>query len=187
MITDRILRGARIYLRQIALSDCTNKYVEWLNDLEVNQYLETRWHIQDLQSIKDFVTFQRENDNSILFAIIFNNNSGSTHDTSGSFHVKADGISVEYHIGNIKIGPINKHHNRAEISYFIGEKNMWHQGIATEAIRLICDFGFNELNLHKIDAGVYIDAIGSWKALSKRMALLENPFFENIMFLEIDT
>ena len=161
MITDKILKGNCVYLRQITLQDCTNKYVEWLNNSEVNQYLETRWQVQSLDMINAFVESQRENDHSVLFAIVFNN--------------------TDTHIGNIKIGPINRHHNHADISYFIGEKNLWNKGIATEAIRLVCNFGFNDLNLHRIEAGAYSTAVGSWKALEKNGFIREAVFREQVM------
>lgn len=112
-----------------------------------------------MPAIKSFVASQRENDHSFLFAIMY----------TGT------------HIGNIKIGPINRHHHHADISYFIGEKNLWHKGIATEAIGLIRDFGFNELKLHRIEAGVYSAAIGSWKALEKNGFLREAVFREQVM------
>lgn len=168
MLTDKILVGntvvdgnleGGILLRQIEISDCTDSYVNWLNDPEVNQYLETRWSVQDLQAITSFVKSQRENDHSILFAIVFANK----------------------HIGNIKIGPINRHHNHADISYFIGNKKLWNHGIATESIRLVCEFGFKELDLHRIEAGAYSKAIGSWKALEKNGFLREGTFRKQVL------
>lgn len=161
MITNRILRGGKITLRQITLQDCTDSYVEWLNDPDVNQYLETRWNRQDIFTIEDFVKSQRDNGHSILFAIINN--------------------STQYHIGNIKIGPINLHHHHADISYFIGDKNLWGKGIATEAIRLVCQFGFEEIHLHRIEAGVYSDAVGSWKALEKNGFVREAIFRKQVL------
>ncbi len=166
MITDKILMGKGVYLRQITLQDCTNRYVEWLNDTEVNQYLETRWSVQDLQAIKEFVSSQRKNNHSILFAIMYNDSYNSV---------------VGKHIGNIKIGSINRHHNHADISYFIGEKNFWNKGIATEVIGLVRDFGFKELGLHRIEAGVYSTAVGSWKALEKNGFKREGVFREQVM------
>ena len=44
---------------------------------------------------------------------------------------------------------------------------MWGKGLATEAIKLACKFGFEELGLHKLEAGAYENAIGSLKALEK--------------------
>lgn len=39
MITSKIETGKLVLLRQIELSDCTDTYVQWLNDPNVNQYL----------------------------------------------------------------------------------------------------------------------------------------------------
>lgn len=161
MITSKMIIGNNCYLRQIELTDCTQTYVQWLNDPEVNRYLETRWSRQDMKSVKDFVQFQRNNDHSILFAIIAKNE--------------------RKHIGNMKIGPIHPHYLYADISYFIGEKSYWNKGIASEAINLVCKFGFEELKLRKIDAGTYATAIGSWKALEKNGFIREGTFRENVI------
>lgn len=162
MVTAKILHGSKIFLRQIELSDCTMSYVEWLRDVEVNQYLETRWSEQTLDNVRDFVKSQRENNHSILFAIIL--------------------ISDNRHIGNIKIGPVNECHKHADISYFIGDKSQWNKGIATEAINLVCEFGFHEMHLHRIEAGVYAEAVGSWSALEKNGFIREAVFREKVMF-----
>ncbi len=160
MITKSVLRGDKILLRQIELTDCTEEYVSWLNDPEVNRYMETRWSEQNADQIMEFVKSQRENDHSVLFAII--------ELTGGK------------HIGNIKIGPVHPHYHHADISYFIGAKSMWHKGIATEAIRLICGYGFDELGLHRIEAGAYEAAVGSWRALEKNGFIREGVFRDQV-------
>ncbi len=162
MITQNVLIGDLIYLRQIKISDCTEQYVRWLNDPEVNQYLETKWAEQNLETIKSFVESQRENEHSVLFAMVLKEN--------------------DQHIGNIKIGPVHPHYLHADVSYFIGEKKQWHRGIATEAIRLTCEFGFRELKLHRIEAGAYACAEGSWKALEKCGFKKEGIFRKQILF-----
>ncbi len=164
MITNSVLSGGGIRLRQITSNDCTEQYVEWLNDPEVNQYLETRWVKQDIESITEFVKAQRDNNHSVLFAIIQKEN--------------------DKHIGNIKIGPINFHHHHADISYFIGEKSEWNKGYASEAIRLICRYGFEELHLHRIEAGAYCTAIGSIRALEKNGFQREAIFREQVFSRE---
>ena len=88
--------------------------------------------------------------------------------------------SINRHIGNIKIGPINSHHHHADISYFIGEKEFWNKGIATECINLVSGFGLSELNLHRVEAGTYATAIGSWKALEKNGFTREGVFRKQV-------
>ena len=161
MKTDIILCGGGVRLRQITLQDCNETYVQWLNDPEVIKYLETRWYRQDLDTIKAFVQSQLDNDHSVLFAI-------ETEET-------------KRHIGNIKIGPINRHHKHADISYFIGDKSYWRKGISTKAIHLVCQYGFKNLSLHRIEAGAYSAAIGSWKALQKNGFKREAVFREQVI------
>lgn len=161
MVIEKILVGKRIILRQIELDDCTNVYVKWLNDPNINRYLETRWSKQNLDSIKEFVKSQRENNHSILLAITM--------------------LEDGKHIGNIKIGPVNSYHLHADISYFIGENAYWNKGLASEAINMICQFGFEELGLHRVEAGCYSAAIGSWKALEKNGFVKEGIFRERVI------
>lgn len=162
MITNKVLQGNSIDLRQIEESDVNDCYVKWLNDNEITQYLETKWYPQNIETIKSFVINQRNSKDSFLFAIIKKNSNE--------------------HIGNIKIGPIHPHYKHADISYFIGEKQYWGGGIATEAIRLIVGFGFAELGLHRIEAGTYSLAIGSQRALEKNGFTKDGVFKEQVFF-----
>lgn len=161
MITQQQLLGEYCCIRQIEMQDCTETYLEWLSDPEVNEFLETRWIDQSMETILAFVDSQRSNTHSFLFAIIYNID--------------------QRHIGNIKIGPINHIHHHADISYFIGEKTLWGKGIATEAIGLVCKFGFEELGLHRIEAGVYSKAKGSYRALEKNGFIREGVFREQVV------
>ncbi|PHU40931.1 Protein N-acetyltransferase, RimJ/RimL family [Pseudobutyrivibrio sp. AR14] len=159
IIQNKLITKKGFIIRSISLDDCNEKYVNWLNDKEVNQYLETRWCEQNIESIKDFVRKQIASEDSYLFAIC-----------------KQDGT----HIGNIKIGPINNRYKHADISYFIGDKNMWNKGVATDVIERICKFGFEELDLHKIAAGAYKEAVGSIKALENNRFLREAIFKDEV-------
>jgi len=157
MIYKGSLKSKNIYLRMVELTDCNQKYFNWLNDNEVNQFLETRWSVQTLESIKNFVEEIRNSDHSYLFAI----------------------MKDEKHIGNIKIGPIHKIYKSADVSYFIGDKSQWGRGVATEAIKLVTDFGFNTLGLHRLQAGAFEINIGSQKALEKNGYIKEATYRKN--------
>ena len=54
----------------------------------------------------------------------------------------------------------------AEIWYKI-HPSYWRQGFATEALTKILDYGFYELHLHRIEAGVAVENIPSIKMLEK--------------------
>lgn len=60
----------------------------------------------------------------------------------------------------------------AEIGYWIGEP-YWGQGIATRAVRLITDYGFNDLDLVRIYTGVFDFNKASQKVLEKAGYKLE--------------
>lgn len=135
-----------IFIRSIQLEDVTTKYVSWLNDSKVNQYLETRFHKQDIDSVKNYISLQLNNPLEQLFTIRTSENK---------------------HIGNIKIGSINTIHNVAQVSLFIGDKKFWGKGYASQAIRLVSQYSFQKLRLRKLTASAYTSNIGSIKAFLK--------------------
>lgn len=137
----------RLVLRPLVDSDCGERYCSWLRDPDVNAWLETRWVSQDIISIKNFVHSSNANPEVVLLGIF------RRHD--------------DFHIGNVKLGPINKNHSCADISYFIGERSVWGQGYATETIRLVLKFAFEQLGLHRVQAGCYAANVASARALLK--------------------
>ena len=57
-------------------------------------------------------------------------------------------------------------YKNAEV-WFKLHPNFCSKGFATEALKKIISFGFNTLNLHRIEAGCAIENIGSYKVLEK--------------------
>ena len=142
-----ILESDIFYLRKISIDDCDKNYLSWMNDPEINKYLESRFMTHTIDSLKDFVTSMNNSENNVLFAIIDKES--------------------DNHIGNIKLGNIHPIHKYADIGLIIGDKNYWGRGIATYAIKLVSEFAFDELNLRKVFAGVYENNIGSIRAFEK--------------------
>ncbi len=58
-------------------------------------------------------------------------------------------------IGNIGIMHLDWGNRRAEIGVMIGEKEYWNRGFGTQAISLLLNYMFEELNLERI--GLYCD------------------------------
>jgi RimJ/RimL family protein N-acetyltransferase len=141
------LDGKQIYLRDVRLTDIDRGYLRWMNDPEINQYLESRFHVLTHQDLEAFVTKMQTDPDNAFFAIVVRD--------------------ADKHIGNIKLGPINRMHRTADIGLVIGEKSYWGRGIATEAIQLVAEYGFGALNLHKLTAGCYSTNPGSARAFEK--------------------
>jgi ribosomal-protein-alanine N-acetyltransferase len=145
-----ILKGKIICLRAVTQDDVGERYLKWMNDREVTQYLEVRFSHQSLENITDFVRKMSAKQDEFLFAICVINANGA-----------------QEHIGNIKLGPINPHHKSADVSLVIGEKSAHGKGYGTEAICLITQYGFEVLKLNKLKAGCYAPNEGSSRAFEK--------------------
>ena len=158
------LRSNRIELSQVQIRDASVEYLLWLNDVEVNKFLETRWISQTLETVISYIKKVSSSPTELLLKIVV--------------------AAEEIHIGNIKIGPIDVNNKSAELSYFIGNKSFWGQGYATEAINLCVDYCFETLGLHKIQAGCFETNIGSQKALLKSGFELEGRLRKRILTID---
>ncbi len=121
----------RVFLRPLTESDITDSYVAWFRDPEVTRFLDAR----DI-SRNDAIEHLRRGQIGkawLLYAIC-----------------KADGR----HVGNLKIGPILWRHMTSDMITVIGDRSVWGQGCAREAIRLGIDIAFSELNIRKLSASI---------------------------------
>ena len=68
----------------------------------------------------------------------------------------------------------------AEIGYWLGEP-FWNKGIATTAVKLITDYGFNALGFIRIHTGIFEYNIASMKVLEKNGYKKDGVFEKNII------
>ncbi len=152
------IQTKRLTLRPITLNDTKGPYLNWMNDSEVNRFLESRFQVQTPETLTNFIKGLSP-DSNVFLAICLK-----------------DGT----HIGNIKLGPIQKTHLRGEIGIVIGEKKHWGKGYASEAIEAVTKFAFEELKLEKVTAGAYSENFGSLSAFKKagfqQEAVLKNQY-----------
>lgn len=139
--------GNTIYLRNLCLQDANRDYCDWLNDPQVNRYLESRYQRWTVKKIKQYIKDVNSNNFNLFLAII-----------------RKD---CGRHIGNIKLGPVDLRHKHCDIGIIIGDKPSWGKGFATEAIKLARNYAFKTLKLQKLTAGVYGQNIGSLKVFKK--------------------
>jgi [ribosomal protein S5]-alanine N-acetyltransferase len=74
-------------------------------------------------------------------------------------------------------------HNRAEIGYGLYDENYKRKGHMSEAMKPILDFGFNKMNLNRIEAFLSVENLPSLKLVTKfgftKEGLLRNHYFKN--------
>jgi RimJ/RimL family protein N-acetyltransferase len=141
------LNGRFISLRPLKVSDASNEYCAWLNDPSVNRFLESRFERWTILKLKNYLRKATKDKSSLFLAII----------------LKPNG----HHIGNIKLGPIDRRHLFGEIGIMIGAKDQWGKGRASEAILLLKKYAFLRLGLRKLVAGIYKPNLGSIAAFRK--------------------
>ncbi len=131
----------------------TDSYVSWLNAPEINRYLESRFVTHTVESTRAFVALVLASPNSLFLGI-------KSH-------------QLGRHVGNIKLGPIDPHHETGDIGILIGDKAAWGKGIATSAIEAISEIAGNRLKLRKLTAGCYASNAGSQRAFEKAGFVVE--------------
>lgn len=73
-----------------------------------------------------------------------------------STHVFAiEAIAENRLIGTCGLYDIHWRIRKAELRIRIGDKDVWGKGYGTESTRLLTDFGFSDLNLHRIFLSVF--------------------------------
>jgi diamine N-acetyltransferase len=70
-------------------------------------------------------------------------------------------------IGNVDLHTIDVGNRTAELGIMIGEADARGRGLGTEAVRLICDIGFNALELHSIMLVAFGWNVAGQKAYAK--------------------
>lgn len=131
------VQGSRVCLRPLEREDLNARYLSWLNDPEVTRYMETGTFPTTAQDLEKFYDDVTESRNQVILAV-------------------ADKKSGQ-HIGNVKLGPIHWVHRCATFGIMIGDKKFWGRGAGLEATRLMVEYGFDRLNLRRIDLGVFAE------------------------------
>mgnify|MGYP006083421771 FL=1 len=147
-----------LLLKKIDLkNDISEKYLKWMNDLEVHKYTKQKYKKHSLEDIRNFVREKNKSKREYLYGIFIKKKKSNIH------------------IGNIKLGPIKWYYKLAYISYFIGEKNLWGKGYTTLAIMQMIKKAKNK-KLKKLKAIFHNKNVGSKKVLVKCGFKIEKRF-----------
>jgi RimJ/RimL family protein N-acetyltransferase len=141
-----ILRGSKIYL-SVTLEQDKEKWLVWINDRDIQNFISSP---MDIYFEKDFdeilEELRRKKSRTINFAIVENNK--------------------DRLVGFIWMDSIDWQARNAKIMYFIGKEH-WGKGYASEALSLICEFAFENMNLEKVYTFVHETNGASLSVLEK--------------------
>lgn len=132
-----MLKGNGILLRPFRRSDISY-FLKWFNDPEVIQYLNMYLPMTEMAEekyIEELGTTRATTDAPFVIELI-------------------EGDSTKP-IGTIGLHRINNKDHNAIFGIAIGEKDCWNKGYGTEATRLLIDYGFEQLNLHRITSAAF--------------------------------
>ncbi|MFD1334293.1 GNAT family N-acetyltransferase [Oceanobacillus iheyensis] len=134
----------RLFLRQVEESD-TEDIFAYASDPLLTTHVTWDAHqtLQDTQNFIQFACKQYEENGVGPWAIVWK----ETNQVIGT-------IDLIW----------NKKHHSAELAYAIS-REFWRQGIGTEAIRKIIDFGFNKMELERIQARCVPENIASYRLM----------------------
>ncbi len=130
------LETKRLYIRPLKESDAMGNYPNWFNDKEVCKYNSHGDTLYTQDMAKKYIQTVNNDDRYQIFAIIDK--------------------ATQKHIGNISLQSIDKKNKNAEFAIILGEKEFWNKGYAYEASKLILEYGFTTLLLHRIYCGTSI-------------------------------
>lgn len=142
-----IIKGKNIILRPIVIADAP-RFVRWLSDSEVNKFTSRRKI--PLRNELKWIRGLKKDKSEKVFAI----------DTKDRIHIGSVGIYLD------------KQDKGAKFGILIGDKHYWNKGLGTEATKLILDYGFKKLQVHRIQLAVYSynkRAIAIYKKLGFRL------------------
>lgn len=89
--------------------------------------------------------------------------------------------SADFLIGTIGHWRFIKEHHRSEIGYTL-HPDFWGQGLMHEAMEAVINYGFQNLNLHSVEANVNPNNQSSIRLLEKSGFVKEAHFKENYYF-----
>ena len=129
-----MIAGELVILRAFERDDAERCY-RWMNDPSIVRTLKSRYPI----------AFQ--NELQWLEAAM------QTHTDQRHFAIERKDDRT--HVGNASIHDIEWVSRTASFGLFIGDPSAWNRGIGSDAIRALCRFAFDEMNLRKLRIDIF--------------------------------
>lgn len=108
-------------------------YYAWINDPEVIEHLGARYPFSHAQE-REFIAAPA---------------------TYGNLSLTVVTLADDCPIGNVALRETSAENRSANLGIMIGAKEYWDRGYGTDAMRTVCRFGFEMMNLHRIELDVF--------------------------------
>ena len=145
------MSSINIYLRVLSAVDVTDDYVGWFSDSVVHEFLDSK-NISKQDAI-DYIELGIAENHYYVYGIFDESN--------------------QKHIGNLKVGPIDRNHGTSDLVTVIGDRNYWGKGLATKAIKLGNIIAFETHDIRKLSGGIAENNVGSIKAYTRAGWIVE--------------
>ncbi len=160
MKVDATRSGNGVAIAPLLPEHVSQAYVGWLNDPELIRYTDVSPGAT-MDSVRTYVEAAVAAPNVAMWRIL---------------------VEGSAHIGNIRLSNIRWMHRRAEVALMIGDRDYWGRGLGPEAIDLVSRHAFDELDLHKLIAGILEPNVGSRRAFEKAGFQIEAVLREHAVF-----
>ena len=148
MLLAEPLETRDLVLRSLDARAARGPYAAWLRDPRVTRYLEVRFAPPDEAGLVAYIERMNASADDLLLGL----------------YARSE---PDRHVGNIKLGPIDRRHLSAPVGIAIGAVEFWGKGLATQAITALADHAFGALGLERLEAGVYAGNEGSQRAFER--------------------
>ncbi len=149
--------GRGFYLRQLNVDEVSEKYLGWVTDPEVNEFLALKYDTHSVESLKEFVRSCNASEARFLYGVFTADNA---------------------HIGNFSIYNISKPNKTFDFGYFIGEKEWWGKDAGLSCCLIGLGIAFDHMQLRK--TFTYVESIN----LKSRFVLQKMGFEKEAVLKE---
>lgn len=170
----RYLTGSKVYLRPLEMDDLDFMQQSTNNDVEMRRLTGTPTAFTRTQ-LEQYILRQSEDDSRVSFGVV---------------RLEDDQL-----MGEVVINDINPNARSASFRIAISDAYTG-QGFGTEATRLMLDYGFGMLNLHRIELDVYTineraihvyEKVGfKWEGLKRESWYYDHQFYDTVIMSILD-
>jgi RimJ/RimL family protein N-acetyltransferase len=159
------------FLRKLSDEDVGERYLRWITDPQVTEFLAVKYHQYTVQTLKEYVKATNESNSRFLYGVFTKDN---------------------IHIGNFSIYDINRINQTFDFGYFIGEKEWWGKDAGLMSCLIGLKIAFEEMNLRKtftyvesvnLKSRFVLQKIGFEKeAVLKERVLNKNNYVDSVVY-----